>query len=91
MATFRPVMIRIQPLPTLTILGRLNDVTAITRRWADGDPQRCTLCDECTASDEGTCTVLTEEVVSERAAPLYSSRGLRGDGETTLAPTAFGF
>ena len=75
--------IRLQPLPILTKMGSLNGVTAIQRYWDDGDEARCRLCSECTAF-RGSCTVLTEEAVTEGGAPLYSSLGLDfGDGDLT--------
>lgn len=84
------VSIRIQPIPTRVSLGRFNGVTAITRRWADGDHKRCTLCEVCTAMGDGTCTVLTEEDVTEGGAPLYSCRGLDDDRVISRVPDAFG-
>lgn len=67
--------IRLRPIPVLFQIGRLNDVTAITRHWANGDETRCQLCPECTA-DGHVCTVLTEEDVGEENAPGYSTLGL---------------
>lgn len=70
-----PGIVRLQPLPTLTILGRHLGVTAITRQWVDGDELRCRLCPSC-AADGGICQVQTTENVTEDNAPLYSLVGV---------------
>jgi hypothetical protein len=69
-----------QPLPLITQVGHLEvngaTVSAITRRWADGDPARCRLCPagECGAY-RGSCTVLVNRLITIDEAERFARKG----------------
>ncbi len=60
-----------EPIPTLTIISRLDGVTAIVRTWPDN--RACHLCDHCSVVDQ-VCLVLTTAYVSKDDAPTFGLR-----------------
>lgn len=65
-----------QPRPLVTQVGYLDvagkTVTAITRRFAEADVRRCTLCPSCSAF-EGVCTVLVGCLVPIEEAKTFDA------------------
>lgn len=73
-----------QPRPVETLVCHFKTaagvVTAIARRWAAGDEQRCRLCPRCHAR-AGLCLVQVRGAVGRDEAEMYSVVGLRRQSE----------
>lgn len=83
-----------QPHPVSTISARLvvtggQVISAITRIWAEGDLERCRLCDVCDACrTTRSCLKLVKRDVPPESAPTFATRGLsvqRDDGHRNVA------
>lgn len=60
-----------QPKPLGTHVNYFEGVTAISRLWAPGDPEKCSLCPTCAVGPLGMCLIQVIGFVPERGAPLF--------------------
>lgn len=68
-----------QPIPIETWAVRRCGVTAIMRRWREGDVARCKLCSDCCAEGD-TCLIATSRYVGKGEASLFECEGPMTDG-----------
>ena len=77
-ADVRPPLPGGQPRPIQTLACRVPvgfaTVTAIYRRWANGDEKRCRLCDQCTAQGDG-CLLTVGQLVPVGQTAMYDASG----------------